>query len=233
MEPGENLPDDGRALDALVAARLKQPDKFENYSLAFSAFDRKKNEVIRFADSSVDDGGDDRHEQLIETIDLLLSAKPCGVTSYAARKCLWVFVVFSVSEGVLTDRKRKFLRHFSRVAELDTSLLPEMEEAAKSIVGIGKKRIEAKASDGSYAAVLATLAGLDGEEQALQRHISGLFGMGEGEYSSEENDEDIGDYEEESFFDKAGNAVVDVIEGVTDGVVSVIDGFTGAFIDLL
>jgi hypothetical protein len=232
MEPGEKLPEDSRALDALVAARLKQPDTLENYSLAFSGFGRKKIEAIRFIEGVIDEGGDDRHEQLAEIIDLLVSGNPCGIASHAARKCLWVFVMFSVSERILTERKRKFLRHFCRVAELDGSLLPEMEMTAKLLVDLGKKRMEAKSSDGNYAAVLKTLAALDAEEQTLQDRVIALLGKSENE-SAFEDDDETGDFEEESFLDKAGNAVVDVVEGVTDGVVSVIDGFSNAIWDLM
>jgi hypothetical protein len=232
MEPGEKLPEDSGALDAVVAARLKRPDTLESYTLAFSGFDRKKIEAIRFADGVVDEGGDDRHEQLIEAIDLLLSGNPCGIASYAARKCLWVFVVFSLSERILSDRKRKFLRHFCRVAELDAPLMPEMETTAKLLVDLGKQRMEAKSSDGNYAAVLKTLAELDAGEQALQDRVIALLGKSENE-SAFEDDNEAGEFEEESFLDKAGNAVVDVIEGVTDGVVSVINGFSNAIWDLM
>jgi hypothetical protein len=232
MEPGEKLPEDSGALDALVASRLKQPDTLENYSLAFSGFGRKKIETIRFTDGVIDDGGEDRHEQLTETIDLLLSGNPCGIASYAARKCLWVFVMFSVSERILTEKKRKFLRHFCRVAELDSSQLPEMEMTAKLLVDLGKKRMEAKSSEGSYAEVLKTLAALDAEEQSLQDRVIALLGKSENE-SAFENDDETGDFEEESFLDKAGNAVIDVVEGVTDGVVSVIDGVSNAIWDLM
>jgi hypothetical protein len=233
MEPGEKLPEDSGALDAAVAARLKRPDTLENYSLAFSGFGRKKIGAIRFVDGVIDEGGDDRHERLAESIDLLLGANPCGAASYAARKCLWVFVMFSVGERILSDRKRKFLRHFCRVAELDASLLPEMETAAKLLVDLGKQRMEAKSSDANYAGVLKTLAELDAGEQALQDRVLALLGKSENESAFEDDDDAAGEFEEESFLDKAGNAVVDVIEGVTDGVVSVIDGFSNAIWDLM
>jgi hypothetical protein len=140
--------------------------------------------------------------------------------------------MFSVGERILTDRKRKFLRHFCRVAELDGSLLPEMEMAAKLLVDLGKKRLEAKSSNGNYAETLKIFAALDAEEQSLHDKVIAFLGKSENESVFEEDDE-TGDFEEESFLDKAGNAVVDVVDGVTDGVVSVIDGFSNAIWDLM
>jgi hypothetical protein len=229
LEPGETLPEDSKAL---AAERLKRPDTFENYCLAFNDFSKVKNAVTDFTESVIHDSGDDRYEQLVETIDFLVADNPCCITTYAARKCLWIFVMFPVSTDTFTENKKKFLRHFTRAVELDKSLIAEMETLAKSFVELGKKRAVMKVSNESYAVVVTALAAFTAEEQTLHTAVSGKLGQVDNEADFDEDDE-TDEVEDESFFDKAGNAVVDIIEGVSDGVVSVIDGFTGAFIDLL
>ncbi|GHU14336.1 hypothetical protein FACS1894161_4940 [Spirochaetia bacterium] len=126
----------------------------------------------------------------------------------------------------MTGEKQKYLNHFCRIAELDKSVLSEMEETAKSIVALGKKRLEVKASDESYSKVLGVLETLDADEQALSEKVSTLL------YPGENAEDDGGDDEESShdkiyepwadedspLHEKIGGAAMNILEGIANGL---------------
>jgi hypothetical protein len=120
-------------------------------------------------------------------MDRLSADSNSGFLSFNSRKFLWDFVLYSVSTGILAGEKVKYLNHLCRITGIDKTVLLEMEEAAKSITALGKKRLEAKASDEAYSKVVDILGMLDAEEQALQEKVNNLLNAGE--IAGAENDE--------------------------------------------
>jgi hypothetical protein len=219
--PEEKVPEDDDALQEYVASKLKNLQHIENCTIAFSGFGEVKDEIVKYCDEVIDGFSDDeRYDCIVEEIDRLCADSNSGILSFDARKYLWVFVLYSVAENILTDTRRKYLKHFCRIANLDKSLLPEMEEAAKTLTAIGKKRLEAKTSGDSYANVIALLAAYDSEETAAYETVNKLLGI---EPISENDEED----DDERF-----GVIDDISEAICDGIMTVSDGVSDFINDL-
>jgi tetratricopeptide (TPR) repeat protein len=224
MESGEELPKDDDSLDRFTSERLKKPDILENYSIAFKDFSSVKNEIAETAEKIIAEcNDDDRYERLVEHIDRLLDENPDEITGQASRKYLWVFVMFSISEGILTGEKKKFLKHFSRLAEIDKNILPEMEFTAQSLVELGRKRTLMKSSDESYSKVVKTLVELNSKEQDLQKNLNKLLGA--------DNDADFDVLKEDDSYSEPP-FVERLIEGVGYGIADILNGVADAIDDL-
>jgi hypothetical protein len=141
---------------------------------------------------------------------------------------LWSLVRLVYQDGDYAGSKRRALKHLARKMGLDSTVLPALENAAKTLAGIRKEREEFTASDRPYREVAAALAGLDRKEQET------LESLGEmGVVMQEEDEGGEVSCEEENIVDKVGDAVVEIIRGVADGVEGILDGFTSAFTRLM
>jgi hypothetical protein len=210
---------------------LKTPDEklSENdadleapYSLAFDGFADVKDEIANYCDELIAKFTDDeRYERIVEEMDRLSADSYSGFLSVSARKYLWVFVLYSVSAGILVDEKLKYLNHFCRIVGIDKSVLSEMEEAAKSIIALGKKRLATKASDEAYSKVVSILETLDAEEQTLHEKVNTLLHHEKESDDDESCEEKI--YEpwadvDSSLIEKIGGTVMNVLDGIADGL---------------
>ena len=242
LEPGEALPEDIEEFDAFFEGRIKKPDIIENYSFAIPDFSEAKQEAIDFAEGIITSCEDDeRYEEISETIDCLLLQdffspykRMFGLfrnRESSNLKYLWVLTVYSINAGLLTGEKRKYLKHFCRITNIETSVFSGMEEAAKRLIELGRKRKEVLSSSESYKSVRKTLSSLENEEEALQKSIAVLLGLsGDCDEDDEEEDEEDEDYDN-SIGDKIADGVIGVITGVTDAVTGVIDGLSDFITD--
>jgi len=216
-EDGETLPEDDGRLEKYLVEKIKKPEVIEYFSIAMPDFAGFKDEVIRLCEEAISQFEDEeRYEEITEEIDRLLAGSPCGISSYAGRKYLWLFIMYSVSVNLLTEQRRRFLRHFARIAGIDKSLLTEMEEAALSFVSIGKRRIEAKTSEEPYSKVIAVLSIIDTEESDAVQRLNTVIGLSIDE-DTDKSDADSEDYDDgTSIIEKIGQGVVDVLDGIAD-----------------
>ncbi|GHV46957.1 hypothetical protein AGMMS49546_35920 [Spirochaetia bacterium] len=250
---GEKLPEDDADLETYLNGKLKkvglplvhtswqifttilggkcQAKPTADYELVFSpcmvTISDVKEEIVNYYDEVIAKFPDDeRYECIVEEMDRLAADSNSGFTTFNSRKFLWGFVIYSVSAGILTGEKQKYLNHFCRIAGLEKSVLSEMEETAKSIVALGKKRLEAKASDETYSKVIGVLETLDTDEQALHEKVSTLL------YPGENTEDDRGDGEESShdkiyepwadddspLHEKIGGATMNILECIANGL---------------
>ncbi|GHV72385.1 hypothetical protein AGMMS49928_29170 [Spirochaetia bacterium] len=250
---GEKLPEDDADLEKYLNGKLKQAGlplvhaserlfptilggkcgakPTTDFEVVFSPslvdISDEKEEIVNYYDEVIAKFPDDeRYECIVEEMDRLAADSNSGFTTFNSRKFLWGFVIYSVSAGILTGEKQKYLNHFCRITGIDKSVLSEMEETAKSIVALGKKRHEAKASDETYSKVVGVLETLDADEKALHEKVSTLL------YPGENTEDDGGDGEESShdklygpwanenspFLEKVVGTVCNVLDGIADGL---------------
>jgi hypothetical protein len=103
-----------------------------------------------------------------------------------------------------------------------------MEEIAKSFIDLGKKRLEAKASDEAYSKVAAILETLDSEEQTLHEKVNTLLKgeefakAGNRGYDDEESSPDKiyepWANEDSPVLEKMGGTVMTVLEKISAGL---------------
>ncbi|GHT63763.1 hypothetical protein FACS1894110_02160 [Spirochaetia bacterium] len=248
----EKLPENEIDLEAYLKTKLKVPDiaahcgnflktiilggllplksspYFEvPYSLAFDDFSKVKDEIVKYYDEVIAKfAEDERYECIVEEMDRLSADSYSGFLSPDSRKYLWVFVLYSVSTGILAGEKQKYLNHFCRIIGLDKSVLSEMEETAKSIIALGKKRLEIKASDEAYSKVVGVIETLDAEEQALHEKVGSLIyafkdtedGGRDGEESSDDKIYEPYADEDSPLLEKIGGTTMNVLEGIANGL---------------
>jgi len=216
-ESGETLPEDDGKLEKYLVEKIKNPEVIEYFSIAMPDFAGFKEDVIRLCEEAINRFEDDeRYEGIVEEIDSLLMGSPRGISSYDGRKYLWQFIMYSVSENLLTEQRRRFLKHFARIAGIDKSVLNEMEEAALSFTAIGKKRTEAKTSDAPYSKVIAVLSVIDTEEGDAIKRLYEVYGLSNDDGADETDDEED-DYDDGTpIIEKIGQGVVDVLDGIAD-----------------
>jgi hypothetical protein len=166
---------------------------------------------------------DERYDAVVEEIDRF--AEDTDVLF------LWNLLRLVYHDDDYAGNKRRVLRHLCRKLGLDNTALPVMENAAKTLAGIKKEREGLTASDRPYREVASALAALDLKEKEtldslaeLGVDMAELSGDGEGGEES---------YGEETIVDKVGDAVVEVINGVADGVEGILNGLTSAFTRLM
>jgi hypothetical protein len=223
----EKLPEDDENLDRYLNEKLKNPEVVENFCIAIDGFADAKDDIIRLCEETIAEfPADERYERIVEEIDRILLASLNTIVSYTSKKYFWVFVMYSSSANILSEQKRKFLKHFARIAEIDKTMLPEMESLAKAIVDIGKKRSEIKSSDDSYSKVVAALALLDTEEAETTQRLNKLLGI-----ESEEEDEDTDEDDDDR--SPVEKLAVDAIEVVGGAVAGALNGIADVLDDLV
>jgi hypothetical protein len=178
----------------------------------------------RFFDTLDGLDANERYDAIVDEIDRV--AKDADVTF------LWGIVRAASRDGDYAGSKRRALRHLCRKLGLENSVLPALENMAKTLAEVKEEREELIASDKPYREVTAALTALDLKEKetldSLEEcgvDLSELSGDG-GEVSGRKEAED-------TFVDKLGDAAVEVIRGVTDGIEGVLNGFTGALTRLM
>jgi hypothetical protein len=144
---------------------------------------------------------------------------------------LWGLVRAVSRDEDYAGNKRRVLRHLCRKLGLENSVLPALENAAKTLSSVKKEREELTASDRPYREVAAALAGLDRKEQETLDSL-GELGVDMTELSGDDEG-GVVSCGEDNIVDKLGDAVVEVIRGVTNGVEGILDGFTSAFSRLM
>ncbi|GHV63468.1 hypothetical protein AGMMS49587_13590 [Spirochaetia bacterium] len=192
-------------------------------SLAFDNFSNVKEEITGYCDEVIAKfAEDERYECIVEEMDRLAADNYSGFFTFNSRKYLWEFVFHSVGGGILAGEKMKYLSHFCRIAGLEKTVLLEMEKTAISIIAIGKKRLEAKASDETYSKVVDILHTLETEELALHEKVKNLL---ETKPNDENDDEPCEEKiyepwadEDSSLIEKLGGALINVFDGIADGL---------------
>jgi hypothetical protein len=218
--PDEKTPGDDGDWQTYLENKLKNPERFAAYSIAYLGFPDVKDEITKYCDEVIDGfSADERYDCIIEEMDRFSADSNSGILSFDSRKYLWVFVMYSISADILSETRRKYLKHLCRIAGLDKSVLPEMEEAARTIIAIGQKRLEAKASNEPYAKVTALLADLDIEETAAQETVDKLLGVEKSEETSDDEDDD-----DHSCIEDIADGICNGIYAVTEGITSFIEG---------
>ncbi|GHU30206.1 hypothetical protein FACS1894172_02970 [Spirochaetia bacterium] len=183
--PDEKLPENDNDWEifwrnnphVLFSIITQSPSYFEvPDSLAFDNFSNVKEEITKYYNEVIAKfAGHERYECIVEEMDQLATDNYSGFLTFNSREYLWEFVFHSVSAGILAGEKVKYLNHFCRITGLDKSVLSEMEEIAKSIIILGKKRIEAKTSDEPYSKVVGILHTLETEELVLHEKVKNLL----------------------------------------------------------
>jgi hypothetical protein len=166
----------------------------------------------------------ERYDALVDEIDRY--AEDADVSF------LWNLVRLVYGDGDYAGNKRRVLRHLCRKAGLDRTALPALENAAKTIAAVQKEREALTASDRPYREVTAALAALDRQERETRNSLEEL-GVVMGEEREADENEGASRYREATIVDKLGDAAVEVINGVADGIEGIINGFTSAFTRLM
>jgi hypothetical protein len=210
----EMVPEDEINLDMYLAGKIKNPEGIENFSIAMMDFDYFKEKIIKYCEKAVSGFDDDeRHDRIIEEIDYLLKDSPNGILSYDKLKYLWIFIIYSVGASILTDSRRRFLKHFIRITDIERSVYNELEDIANNLAAIGKKRIEAKASDKAYSKVIAALSVMDNEESDVLKRLCVVFGM----YSNESDGESEDCYDDDKpIYEKLRLKALGFLEKIAD-----------------
>jgi DNA-binding protein Fis len=111
----------------------------------------------RFLDTLDGLDANERYDAIVDEIDRF--AKDADVTF------LWGLVRAVSRDGDYAGNKRRALRHLCRKLGLENSVLPALENAAKTLAEVKKEREELAASDRPYREVVAALAALDLKEK--------------------------------------------------------------------
>jgi hypothetical protein len=169
----------------------------------------------RFLDTLDGLDANERYDAVIEEIDKF--AEDMDVSF------LWSLVRLVCHDDDYTGNKRRALRHLCRKLSLENAVLPALENAAKALSSVKKEREDLAASDRPYREVAAELAALDRKEKETLDSLEELGVV------TPENDES-GEVScgEDTIVDKLGDAAVEIIRGVTDGIEGILDGFTSA-----
>jgi hypothetical protein len=216
----ETVPENEGELDKYLAGKISNPEGIENFSIAMPDFDNFKEDVIRHCEeTAVGFEDDERYERISEEIDSLLKDSPNGILSYGKLKYLWLFIMYSASASLLTAQRRRFLKHFARITDIDEPVLKEMEETALAFSVIGKKRTDAKKSDDAYSKVIAALSAIDAEEKDALKKLYSLLGTssnGKCDDDSEDESDDCYNDEDAPILEKMGQGVIDFLSGIAD-----------------
>jgi hypothetical protein len=209
----EMVPEDEIKLDMYLAGKIKNPEGIENFSIAMMDFDYFKEKIIKYCEETVNGFDDDeRHDRIVEEIDYLLKDSPNGILSYDKLKYLWIFLIYSIGANLLTDKRRRFLKHFIRITDIERSVYNELEDIANNLAAIGMKRIEAKASDKAYSKVIAALSVMDNEESDALKRLCVVFGM----YTNESDGESVDCNDDKPIYEKIRLKALDFLEKVAD-----------------
>jgi hypothetical protein len=213
-DPNETVPEDENYLDKYLAGKIKNPEGIENFSIAMMDFDYFKDKIIKHCEKVISCfEEDEQHERIVEEIDYLLKDSPNGILSYGKLKYLWIFIIYSTGANLLTDNRRRFLKHFIRITDIELSVYKELEEIAHILVAIGKRRIEAKASDKAYSKVVSALSVMDNEESDELKKLFAVLGM----YSSESDGESEDCYDDDKpIYEKLRLKALGFLEKVAD-----------------
>jgi len=215
----ETVPENEIDLDRYLAGKLKNPEGIENFSIAMSDFDNFKEDIIESCEEAIQGfEKDECYERICEEIDSLIDGSPNGILSYGKLKYLWQFIIYSTSSNLLTTNRRRFLKHFLRIADIEPSIFKEMEETALAFIAIGKKRMDAIKSNETYSKVVATLSAIDTEETNTLKKLYRLFSQVSNESCDEPENESEGCYRDEDtpIIEKIGWSVVDFLNGIAD-----------------
>jgi hypothetical protein len=139
---------------------------------------------------------------------------------------LWDMMKLVVFDADYYGSKRRLLRHLARKWDIDGSVLPVLEDAAKTLSAIPRKRLELTESDKPFREVTNLLAELETREKEVWKTLYAI-GIHEDRDTSEKaaNDErlkrlgitaeSLEEYEE-GFLDKLADGICFGIEKVTD-----------------
>lgn len=177
----------------------------------------------RFLDTLEGLDANERYDAVVDEIDRF--AEDADVSF------LWDLVRLVYRDEDYAGNKRRVLRHLCRKLGLENSVLPALENAAKALSSVKQERANLTASDRPYREVAADLAALDRKEKTTLDSL-GELGVDMTELSGDGEGGEVS-CGEENIVDKLGDAVVDIIHGVTDGIEGIIDGFTTAFTRLM
>jgi hypothetical protein len=115
------------------------------------------------------------------TFDVGCSGKLSGATYV-----IWDLVKLVIDDADYnTGNKKRLLKHLMRKWDVDVSVLPKLETAARAFISIEKEREKLKASDAPYREVTEALATLDEREAELWKPLKEL-GISEYREVSEE-----------------------------------------------
>jgi hypothetical protein len=111
----------------------------------------------RFLDTLDGLDASERYDAIVDEIDRF--AEDADVTF------LWGLVRAVSRDGDYAGNKRRVLRHLCRKLGLENSVLPALENVAKTLAEVKEEREELIASDKPYREVVAALAALDLKEK--------------------------------------------------------------------
>jgi hypothetical protein len=214
-------------LDDLFGLSQAEPEDGEDEEEAKEEWRETKAKITgalnRFLDSLDGLDANERYDAIADEIDKF--AEDTDVSF------LWSLVRLVYQDDDYAGNKRRVLRHLCRKLGLDSTVLPALENAAKTLAEVKKEREELTASDRPYREVAAALSGLDLKEKETLDSL-GELGVGMSELSGDDEGGEVS-YGEDNIVDKVGDAVVEIIRGVADGVEGILDGFTSAFTRLM
>jgi hypothetical protein len=87
---------------------------------------------------------------------------------------LWDMVKLAVFDDGYGGNKRRLLKHLARKWDINGSVLPALEDAAKTLAAIVRERRSLAESDRPFREVGALLAGLDGREKEAWQKLKEL-----------------------------------------------------------
>ena len=76
--------------------------------------------------------------------------------------------------------KKRFLKYLAKKWGIRKSILPTLEDCARSLDGINRRRFEIGDSDMPHREAVAVLAGLDAREESIRQKLGELRVMGDG-----------------------------------------------------
>jgi hypothetical protein len=132
---------------------------------------------------------------------------------------LWALVGTVIDDTDYNGNKRRLLKHIARKLEIDTSVLPKLENAVRNLRSIEKEREELKSSDKPYREVTEALSLLEKREKELLGTFSDK-GISEAGADAEEDEGDEGgrrDYLGE-LGDKVNMGLLDFFDGLATGI---------------
>jgi hypothetical protein len=110
----------------------------------------------------------------------------CSGKLSGAPYILWDLVCLVIEDADYnTGNKKRLLKHLMRKWDIEASVLPKLETAARAFTSIEKEREKLKASDAPYREVTEALTTLDEREAELWKHLKEI-GISEYREVSEE-----------------------------------------------
>jgi hypothetical protein len=153
---------------------------------------------------------------------------------------LWDLTKLVVFDADYLGNKKRLLKHLARKWDIESSVLPVLENAAKTLAAIKQERQELVESDKPYRGVTAALAGLEAREKETWRQLEklGVYeddaeNGGYNQFDEEDiAEDDENEYDGYSRFDEIVARISDGASSFLNQIADGLENFAGTWEDL-